>query len=78
MQVRSIAECVLQVLLSYIMLPVVIKTFVLSIFEWPFYIGFTVQAIYNKQSIIAHTLPQWDDCENRKDAKNQYLVLNRI
>ena len=27
---------------SAIMLPFVIKTFVLSIFEWPFYTGFTV------------------------------------
>ena len=28
--------------LYMIKLPVVIKTFVLSIFEWPFYTGFTV------------------------------------
>ena len=28
------------------MLPVVIKTFVLSIFEWPFYTGFIVLEIY--------------------------------
>ena len=30
------------ILLTFIMLPVAIKTFVLSIFEWPFYTGFTV------------------------------------
>ena len=30
------------ILLTFIKLPVVIKTFVLSIFEWPFYTGFTV------------------------------------
>ena len=30
------------ILLTFIKLPVVIKTFVLCIFEWPFYIGFTV------------------------------------
>ena len=28
-------------LLTFIKLPFVIKIFVLSIFEWPFYIGFT-------------------------------------
>ena len=30
------------ILLTFIRLPVVIKIFVLSIFEWPFYTGFTV------------------------------------
>ena len=30
------------ILLTFIKLPVVIKTSVLSIFEWPFYTGFTV------------------------------------
>ena len=30
------------ILLIFIKLPFVIKTFVLSIFEWPFYAGFTV------------------------------------
>ena len=30
------------ILLTCIKLPVVIKTFVLSIFEWPFYTGFTI------------------------------------
>ena len=30
------------ILSTFIKLPFVIKTFVLSIFEWPFYIGFTV------------------------------------
>ena len=30
-------------LLTFIKLPFVIKIFVLSIFEWPFYTGFTVQ-----------------------------------
>ena len=32
-------------LLTFIKLPVVIKTFVLSVFEWPFYTGFTVYMI---------------------------------
>ena len=30
------------ILLTFIKLPLVIKTFVLSIFKWPFYTGFTV------------------------------------
>ena len=30
------------ILLTFIKLPVVIKIYVLSIFEWPFYTGFTV------------------------------------
>ena len=33
------------ILLTFIKLPFVIKTFVLSIFEWPFYSGFTVFGI---------------------------------
>ena len=43
MQVKSITECSNSViLLTIIMLPFVIKIFVLSIFEWPFYTGSTV------------------------------------
>ena len=47
MQVKSIAECSNRIgafcnTLTFIKLPLVIKIFVLSIFEWPFYIGFTV------------------------------------
>ena len=33
------------ILLTFIKLPFVIKIFVLSIFEWPFYTGFTVYRI---------------------------------
>ena len=40
MQVTGIVESA--ILSTFIKLPVVIKTFVLSIFEWPFYTGFTV------------------------------------
>ena len=32
------------ILLTFIKLPFVIKIFILSIFEWPFYTGFTVYA----------------------------------
>ena len=46
MQVKSIAECSKgehsAILLTFIKLPFVIKIFVLSIFELPFYTGFTV------------------------------------
>ena len=42
MQVKSIAECS-EILLTFIKLPFVIKIFVLFIFEWQFYKGFTVQ-----------------------------------
>ena len=38
MQVKSIAECS-TILSTFIKLPFVIKIFVLSIFEWPFYTG---------------------------------------
>ena len=41
MQVKSTAECS-AILSTFIKLPVVIKIFVLSIFEWPFYTGLTV------------------------------------
>ena len=43
MQVKSVIECSVSAILStFIKLPIVIKIFVLSIFEWPFYTGFTV------------------------------------
>ena len=49
MQVKSIAECSKwehsAILLTCIKLLFVIKMFVLSIFEWPFYTGFTVLLI---------------------------------
>ena len=41
MQVKSIAECS-AILQTFIKLPFAIKTFVLSIFEWPLKTGFTV------------------------------------
>ena len=46
MQVKSIAECSKgeqsTILLTFIKQPFVINIFVLSIFEWPFYKGFTL------------------------------------
>ena len=44
MQVKSIAECS-KGTLTFIKLPFVVKIFVLSIFEWPFYTGFTVPVL---------------------------------
>ena len=49
MQVKSIAECSKRAFcntfdLHSIKLPFVIKIFVLTIFEWPFYTGLTVVA----------------------------------
>ena len=60
MQVKSIAECSKRkkyaprehsaILLTFIKLPFVFKTFVLSIIEWPFKTGFTVwpKYVYDK------------------------------
>ena len=45
MQVKSIAECSMGAFcntMTFIKVPFVIKIFVLSIFEWMFYTGFTV------------------------------------
>ena len=46
MQVKGIAEMLHRehsaILLTFIKLPVVLKTFVLSILEWPVYTGYTV------------------------------------
>ena len=49
MQVKSIAECSEHsaIFLTCIKLPFVITIFVLSIFEWPFYTGFTVCVQFN-------------------------------
>ena len=53
MKVKRIAECSpfehSAILLTFIKLPFVIKIFVLSIFEWLFYTGFTVQLFFFKQ-----------------------------
>ena len=52
--VKSIAECSKgehsAILLTFIKLPFVIKIFDLSIFEWPFYTGFTVFIFKNSFS----------------------------
>ena len=40
------------ILSTFIKLPFVIKIFVLSIFEWPFYIGFTVYQVQSLQQML--------------------------
>ena len=54
MQVKSIAECSKgehsAILSTFIRLPSVIKTFVLSFFEWSFYTGFTVLILWVRLS----------------------------
>ena len=41
------------ILLTFIKLPLVIKIFVLSIFEWPFYTGFTVYFFLPLENVFA-------------------------
>ena len=59
-QVKSIAECskgsILQYFRPSLSYHYVIKIFVLSIFEWPFYTGFTVDdSIQEKNHVITTT-----------------------
>ena len=67
MQVKSIAECILHAILStFIKLPFIVKTFVLSIFEWPFKTGFTEfhsNIKYNKIQHKHHRLYVLDNRE---------------
>ena len=42
------------ILLTFIKLPFVIEIFVLSIFEWRFYTGFTVSTLYSAVSYITY------------------------
>ena len=56
MQVKSIAECSKAILLTFIKITFVIKIFVLSIFEWLLYTGFTVDPALMK---ILHCLVRY-------------------
>ena len=51
MPVKSIAECS-ATLSTFIKLPFVIKTFVLTNFEWPLYTGFTVKLFLSYLSFL--------------------------
>ena len=54
MQVKSIAEYS-AILLTFMKLPFVFKTFVLSIFEWPLKTGFTIFLYFqNMLGLIFH------------------------
>ena len=59
-QVKSISECSLlehsAILSTFIKLPFVFKTFVLSIFEWPLKTGFTVHVCDLIQSQVTSLL----------------------
>ena len=52
------------ILSTFIKLPFVIKIFVLSIFEWPFYTGFTVHS-----AVMLH-------CISKKGSKDQESLLS--
>ena len=106
MQVKSIAECskgsILQyfwrlehsaILLTFIKLPFVIKIFVLSIFKWKFYTGFTVYALANRLNqdqaallgavwrwlnLFAIPLLHFDNSSKRKKQFSQWIPLQRI
>ena len=60
MKVKSIAECSKRskehsaILSTFIKLPFVIKILFLSIFEWPYYTGFTVG--HKKKNISSHVI----------------------
>ena len=57
MQVKIIAEWEHSAILSiFIKLPFVIEIFVLSIFEWPFYTGFTVCCVCEQEVLKSFTL----------------------
>ena len=68
MQVKSIAELFQgedsAILLTFIKLPFVIKTFVLPIFEWLFYTGFTVYHKYQMNKGTKKFEPQHELSNN--------------
>ena len=68
-QAKSIAECANGSILQYfrpsfIKLPILIKIFVLSIFEWPFYTGFTVFLMHGhrQSSLIRNKVDFFMEC----------------
>ena len=69
MQVKSIAECSKRAFCNtfdLIKLPFVFKTFVLSIFEWPFKTGFTVHYLqFVKIKTIMAEWSLYEECNNK-------------
>ena len=57
MQIKSIAKCSKGSILQYLLPPLTyqssLNTFVLSIFEWPFYTGFTVFRLSNLKGFVS-------------------------
>ena len=66
MQVKSIAEYNSAILLTCIKLPFVTTIFVLSIFEWMFYTGFTVHLWQMNCTILDHVVRENDTSFIRK------------
>ena len=75
MQVKSIADSA--ILSTFIKLPLVIKIFVLSIFEWPFYTGFTVlQKYYVRSAISSSTNPCHDKYSYLLRSSSIFILFN--
>ena len=78
MQVKSIAECskgaFSAIFSTFIKLPFVIKIFVLSIFEWPFYTGFTIVP----SNIVQTTIQTINHSISSLDSTNEPLRSSNI
>ena len=61
------------ILSSFIKVPIVIKIFILSIFEWPFYTGFTVCQVY-VHGLVSHRWPKLK--KNNHPFSRQSLLLS--
>ena len=81
------------ILLTFIKLPFVIKIFILSIFEWPFYTGFTVLLnlasscvnllnsfyLLNLEAcIVVLSLVTWSLCYTRPNKKNMCFPVTSL
>ena len=88
MQVKSIAECSKRehsaILRTFIKLPFVIKTYVLSIFKWPLKTGFTVHYnflkthLWNARLMTYSSLFMYDQLldTNRGSYMSAHVLLN--
>ena len=65
------------ILLTFIKLPFVIKTFVLPIFEWPLKTGFTVFKS-SQQSVTTHTVKPVKNGYYQKDQKLDFKTNYRL
>ena len=76
MQVKYIAECILQILSTFIKLPFVIKINFLSIFEWPFYIGFTVHVSHFENSVCPDQVASEKPADQDPDCFPLYMKIH--